>query len=85
MKERLSHVVVLDELLNKRGWVSNYTVTQFKTHVPKCNKDKIENILDWKSHEQPKYHVVVSDLIYVRVGKTWNYIRVLVGLCCDMI
>ena len=32
-----------------------------------------------KFQEQPKYRVVISDLIYVRVGKNWSYICVFVN------
>lgn len=45
-----------------------------------CNEDNVENILDRKFQEQPKYRVIVSDLTYVRVGKHLNYICVLMRL-----
>ena len=58
--------------------LSNYTIAQFKPHALKYNEDTIENLLDPIFHNQPKYQVVVSDLTYVRVGESWNYICVLV-------
>jgi hypothetical protein len=58
----------------EQGLISNYTVAQFKPHAAKCNEDKIENIVDRKFNNQPQHNVVVSDLTYVRVGMSWNYI-----------
>lgn len=40
----------------------------------------MENVLKRQFNEQPYRNVVVSDLTYVRVGKQWNYICVLVNL-----
>ena len=70
----------IGRIMKQEGLVSNYTVAQFKPHVPKCNEDEIENVLNRNFHDQPKHKVVVSDLTYVRVGKSWNYICVLVDL-----
>ena len=39
----------------------------------------MNNVLNRNFHDQLKNQVVVSDLTYVRLGKTWNYICVLVG------
>ena len=70
----------IGRIMKQEGLVSNYTVAQFKLHVPKCNEEAIENVLNRKFHDQPKHQVVVSDLTYVRVGKYWNYICILVDL-----
>ncbi len=70
----------IGRIMKMNGLVSNYTVAQFKPHVDKCNESKIENLVDRKFSEQPKRKVVVSDLTYVRVGKNWHYICVLVNL-----
>ena len=70
----------IGRIMKQEGLVSSYTVAQFKPHVPKCNEEVIENVLDRKFDDQPKHQVVVSDLTYVRVGKSWNYICVLVDL-----
>ena len=66
--------------MNQEGLVSNYTVAQFKPHVDKCNESNVANLLNRKFDEQPLLNVVVSDLTYVRVGMSWNYICVLVDL-----
>ena len=70
----------IGRIMKQEGLVSNYTVAQFKPHVVKCNEDKIENIVDRNFDEQPHLNVVVSDLTYVRVGKRWHYLCVLVDL-----
>lgn len=55
-------------------------MTQYKPHVDKRKESKIENVVKCNFQEQPQYHVVVSDLTYVRVGMNWHYICVLVDL-----
>ena len=70
----------IGRIIKQEGLVSNYTVAQFKPHVPKCNEETIENVLNGKFHDQPKHQVVVSNLTYVRVEKSWNYICILVDL-----
>lgn len=60
--------------------VSNYTTAQFKPHKNTCNESKTENILNRQFRGQAYRNVVVSDLTYVRVGKEWNYICILVDL-----
>jgi putative transposase len=51
----------IGRIMKQEGFVSSYTVAQFKPHVDKCNESKVAN-------------VVVSDLTYVRVGTSWNYL-----------
>ena len=41
---------------------------------------KVLNIVNRDFSDQPQYNVVVSNLTYVRVGNSWNYICVLVDL-----
>lgn len=70
----------IGRIMKQEGLVSNYTVAQFKPHFDKCNEAKIANLVDRHFNEQPHLNVVVSDLTYVRVGMSWNYICVLVDL-----
>lgn len=70
----------IGRIMKQEGLVSNYTVAQFKPHVDKCNEDKIANVVDRKFNGQPQHNVVVSDLTYVRVGMSWNYICLLIDL-----
>ena len=70
----------IGRIMKQEGLVSNYTVAQYKPHVDKCNESKIANVVNRQFKNQPEYNVVVSDLTYVRVGMSWNYICVLVDL-----
>ena len=66
--------------MKQEGLVSTYTVAQYKPHVAKCNEDKIENKVNREFDDHPQHNVVVSDLTYVRVGNSWNYICLLIDL-----
>lgn len=66
--------------MKEEGLVSSYTVAQYRPHVDKCNESKTENVVKRAFNDQPQFHVVVSDLTYVRVGMSWHYICVLVDL-----
>lgn len=70
----------IGRIMKQEGLVSTYTTAQFRPHKDTCNESKIENIVDRHFDEQPYRNVVVSDLTYVRVGMSWNYICVLVDL-----
>lgn len=66
--------------MKQEGLVSTYTNAQFKPQKNRYNEEKAENILNRKFKEQSYRNVVVSDLTYVRVGKQWNYVCVLIDL-----
>lgn len=70
----------IDRIMKQEGLVSTYTIAQFKPHVAKCNEDNIANIVDRKFNDQSQHNVVVSDLTYVRVENSWNYICLLLDL-----
>lgn len=70
----------IGRIMKQEGLVSSYTVAQYKPHVDKCNESKIANVVNRQFSNQTEYNVVVSDLTYVRVGMSWNYICVLVDL-----
>ena len=73
-RRRMGHI------MKQEGLVSNYTVSQYKSHIAKCNEEKIENIVNRHFDEQPHLNVFVSDLTYVRVGNRWYYLCVLIDL-----
>lgn len=79
MGQQVSHRRI-GRIMKQEGFVSNYTVTQFKPHTTNCNESKIENIVNRQFDKQPHLNVVVSDLTYVRVGNHWHYLCVLVDL-----
>lgn len=70
----------IGRIMKQEGLVSSYTTAQFHPQKDTCNESKIENVVDRQFSDQPFRNVVVSDLTYVRVGMSWNYICVLVDL-----
>lgn len=82
LKKRDYHVSRrrIGRIMKQEGLVSNYTVAQYKPHVDKCNESRVANLVSRKFKDQPHLNVVVSDLTYVRVGMSWNYICVLIDL-----
>ena len=70
----------IGRIMKQEGLVSNYTTAQFRPQKDTCNESKIENVVDRQFNQQPYRNIVVSDLTYVRVGMSWNYICVLVDL-----
>ena len=65
--------------MKREGLVSSYTTAQFRPQKDTCNESKIENVVD-QFNEQPYKNNVVSDLTYVRVGMSWNYVCVLIRI-----
>ena len=59
----------IGRIMKQEGLVSTYTTAQFKLRKDKCNESRMENVLSRKFNNQPYRNVVVSVLIYVRVGK----------------
>jgi len=70
----------IGRIMKKEGLVSSYTTAKFRPQKDTCNESKFDNVLDRQFSKQPFRKVVVSDLTYVRVGMSWNYICVLVDL-----
>lgn len=70
----------IGRIMKREGVVSSYTVAQFRPQRDTCNESKITNVVNRQFKEQLYRNVVVSDLTYVRVGNSWNYICVLIDL-----
>lgn len=70
----------IGKIMKINGLVSNYTVAQYKPNVSKCNESKTANELNREFNTETPYAAVVSDLTYVRVNNTWNYICLLIDL-----
>ena len=70
----------IGRIMKEQGLVSTYTIAQFKPHVSTCNESKQNNELNREFKQEEAYHVVVSDLTYVRVEKTWHYVCVFIDL-----
>lgn len=70
----------ITRIMKREGLVSKYTIAQFRLYKSNYNESKVTNVVNREFHNQPQYNVVVSDLTYVRVGKKWHYICVLIDL-----
>lgn len=70
----------IGKIMQANKLLSVYTVAQYKVHKAKCNEDKVENRLARQFEQERPLAVVVSDLTYVRVNNSWNYICLLVDL-----
>ena len=70
----------IGRIMKANGLVSRYTIAQFKPYVDQCNESKTANLVKRNFKYQEQLNVVVSDLTYVRVGMSWNYICILIDL-----
>ena len=70
----------IGEVMRKHSLVSNYIKHRPKQTRTKCNNDNYPNILNREFDRNSSLDVVVSDLTYVRVAGTWNYICLIVDL-----
>lgn len=70
----------IGQIMLKYGLISCYTVKQYNPQIDKINKDTYSNIIDRNFNDRERLEVIVSDLTYVRVGKKWNYICILLDL-----
>lgn len=68
------------KIMNKYGLVSNYTIKQFKVNKSKPNEDNVSNIVDRHFNNRDVLEVVISDLTYVRVCNSWNYVCLIIDL-----
>ena len=66
--------------MKENALVSNYTVAQYKVHSNTCNESQTSNLVNRNFDDREKLEVAVSDLTYVRVGNTWNYLCTLIDL-----
>ena len=64
-------------IMHSNGLVSAYTIKKYRPHKDNVNIEVQPNLLERHVDEKDPYEVVVSDLKYVRVGNTWNYICIL--------
>jgi len=70
----------ISRIMKENSLVSNYTVAQYKLHPQTCNQSSTPNLVDRKFDNRVKLEVAVSDLTYVRVANSWNYICTLIDL-----
>ena len=67
-------------IMKKHALVSSYTVKQYKVEKTTCNNKAIVNKVDRNFDDRPSLEACVSDLTYVRVGNSWNYICAIIDL-----
>lgn len=68
------------QIMKQNKLISKYTKAQYKRHKTPVNEAPIKNVVNRTFDQRAYMEVVVSDLTYVRVGKVWNYICVLIDL-----
>lgn len=71
---------IIGYIMEKEGLVSRYTVAQFKPQKQSVNREQVMNIVNQEFNDRKQKEVIVSDLTYVRVGRDWNYVCVIVDL-----
>ena len=67
-------------IMKARGLVSSYTKAKFKPARTKANEAELPNILNREFDGYAPHTHIVSDLTYVRVGRRWNYVCLLIDL-----
>jgi len=70
----------IGRIMKSQGLVSRYTVAQYKVHKETCNESEITNKVNREFSKRDYLDVAVSDLTYVRVGQSWNYICIIIDL-----
>ncbi|MEH6941045.1 hypothetical protein [Bacillus sp. JJ722] len=70
----------IGRIMKRLGLVSNYSVAQYKLYKRTCNEAPVKNELQRQFKQEEQLAVVVSDLTYVRVRKSWHYVCLFVDL-----
>ncbi len=60
--------------------VSIYTNKKYRQYKSIVNESITTNAVNREFDDRKQFEVVVSDLTYVRVGHTWNYICTIIDL-----
>lgn len=67
-------------IMASEGLVSVYTKAQYKVRKAESNDAPIHNELNREFNDRNPLEAIVSDLTYVRVGSSWNYICTIMDL-----
>lgn len=70
----------ISRIMRENNLVSVYTKAQFKPQPTQVNEDPGTNKVNRDFNQREKLQVVVSDLTYVRVNSSWNYVCILLDL-----
>lgn len=70
----------IGRIMKKRGLTSSYTRAYYKHHGASCNEAPVENLLNREFARKNPLEAIVTDLTYVKVGKNWHYICLILDL-----
>lgn len=70
----------IGRIMKQRGLTSTYTIAHFKSYTATCNEAKTANVLNRTFTQEKPLEAIVTDLTYVRVGKKWHYICLILDL-----
>ena len=70
----------ITRIMRENGLVSSFAGPGFKPHPGKANDADVPNELDRGFDGHAPHTHIVSDLTYVRVGRRWNYVCLLIDL-----
>lgn len=70
----------ISKIMRENNLVSSYAKKKFRQHKTPVNEANIPNILDRSFNGYAPHTHIASDLTYVRVGRKWNYICLLIDL-----
>lgn len=66
--------------MNKYSLESKYTLRQYRHYKSKVNEENVPNEVDRNFDNRTQFEVVVSDLTYVKVKRSWHYICTIIDL-----
>ncbi len=70
----------IGRIMKKYNLISVYTKAKYKNHQKETNEKLIKNHLNRSFTREQPLEVLVSDLTYVKVAGTWNYICLFIDL-----
>ncbi len=70
----------ISRIMRENNLVSGYSRKKYRPHSSKPNEAPLPNLLDRRFDGHAPHTHVVSDLTYVRTGRKWSYVCLLVDL-----
>ena len=70
----------IGRLMTELGIQSKYAQPSYKPMATRPNEESVRNVLNRSFEVEKEMTVLVSDLTYVKVGGSWNYICFLIDL-----
>lgn len=66
--------------MKRRGLKSTYTIAYYKHHTSTSNEALTENLLKQEFLHREPLEAIVTDLTYLKAGKKWHYICLILDL-----